>query len=57
MILNNYKTITAIKSEYTRHELSLDLMFTLHRQLTEGTDIEKDQIGRLRIDNDDIKDL
>ena len=54
MILNNYKAITAIKSEYTKYELSLDLMFTLHRQLTEGTDIEKDQIGRLRVDSDDI---
>lgn len=54
MILNNYKSITAIKSEYNKHELSLDLMFTLHRQLTERTDIEKDQIGRLRVDSDEI---
>ena len=54
MILNNYKTITAIKSEYTQSELSLDLIFKLHRQLTEGTEIKAEEIGRLRRDDDEI---
>ncbi|MFA5829898.1 MAG: Fic family protein [Candidatus Gracilibacteria bacterium] len=54
MILNNYRAMIAIESEYTKSELSLELMFALHRQLTEGTDIAKDEIGRFRTDEDGI---
>ncbi len=53
MILNNYRTIMSIEEEYKNSELSLDLMFTLHRKLTEET-ISKDQQGRLRKNSDEI---
>ena len=54
MILNNYKAMTAIESEYAKSNLSLELMFALHRQLTDGTEIPKDELGRLRTDSDPI---
>jgi len=37
MILNNYKAINAIEENYKNQELSLDLLFELHRILTRDT--------------------
>ncbi len=54
MILNNYKTIQLIKSDYSKKSLSLDMILDLHRELTKSTDIEEEQIGRLRTDKDDV---
>lgn len=54
MILNNYKAMTAIESQHAKSELSLELMLSLHRQLAEGTEISKDEIGRLRKDTDEV---
>lgn len=54
MILNNYLAITAIESRYAASDLSLDLILSLHRQLTEGTDTPGSEIGRLRRDTDRI---
>ncbi len=54
MILNNYKTIQNIESEYTKYNLSMEIIFAMHRQLTEGTELPKDEVGRLRTDKDNI---
>lgn len=53
MILNNYRTITAIEDDYKNSDLSLDMIFELHRMLTDGT-IPSDEQGRLRTDQDEI---
>lgn len=53
MILNNYKTITAIESDYKNEPLSVELLFELHKMLTNGTILEENQ-GRFRKDEDKI---
>jgi len=53
MIVNNYRTILSIEEEYKNSELSIELLFDLHRKLTIGTIPQKEQ-GRLRKDKDNI---
>ena len=53
MILNNYKAINAIEENYKNQELSLDLLFELHRILTRDT-INKTEQNRLRENSDEI---
>lgn len=54
MVVNNYRTIQRIKDIYKDAEMSEGLLLDIHRQLTEGTDIEPGAIGRFRTDQDDI---
>lgn len=53
MILNNYKTITFVESSFKNSPLSLDLLFEMHRMLTDKT-LAPEKQGRLRKDVDDI---
>lgn len=53
MIVNNYRTIMSIEEEYKNSDLSIDLIFELHKKLTEGTDAEKGQ-GRFRTNKEPI---
>jgi Fic family protein len=53
MILNNYETINAIEENYKNRELSLRLLFEIHRMLTKGT-IDKAEQNRLRKNKDKI---
>lgn len=53
MILNNYRAIVMIDEEYKNKDLSLDLIFEIHRVLTELT-LDKEEQGRLRTNKDKI---
>lgn len=53
MILNNYETINTIEEDYKNKELSLNLLFEIHKMLTKGT-IKKTEQNRLRINKDEI---
>lgn len=53
MILNNYQTINAIEEEFKSKDLSLSLLFEIHRMLTRET-IKTSQQNRLRRDEDEI---
>lgn len=53
MILNNYETINVIEEDYKNKELSLNLLFEIHRMLTKGT-IDKAEQNRLRTNKDKI---
>lgn len=53
MILNNYNTIVKIDENYKDRSLSDDLLFEMHRMLTQKT-IEDDQQGRFRKNSDNI---
>lgn len=55
MIVNNYKTIEALNEDYKDRKLDKDMLFELHRMLTENTDVAIEDRGRFRNDNDDIK--
>jgi len=54
MIYNNYLTIKQIEEETSNYPLSRDVLLALHVTMTTNTDIEPDQIGRWRTDDDDI---
>lgn len=54
MILNNYLAIQKIRDVYQKEKMSRELMLALQRLLTENTDVEPGDIGRFRIDADDI---
>lgn len=53
MILNSYHTRKAIEEKYKNKDLSLEVIFELHRMLTTGT-IKEEEVGRLRTNKDDI---
>ncbi|OGK10128.1 hypothetical protein A2767_05160 [Candidatus Roizmanbacteria bacterium RIFCSPHIGHO2_01_FULL_35_10] len=53
MIVNNYKTMQALNSEYKDKKLSHEVLFDLHRLITRDT-LEQDKQGRYRKDSDDI---
>ncbi|MEI6462841.1 MAG: Fic family protein [bacterium] len=53
MILNNYKTISKIESNFKDRLLTKDLLLEMHRMLTYKT-IPVEAIGRYRKDNDEI---
>lgn len=54
MIFNNYNAILKIDEDYKRQPLSEELLFELHRMLTQKT-IAEDEQGRYRRDSDEIK--
>lgn len=54
MILNNYETIKAIEENYKNNNITLDIIFELHKILTKDTLENKEDEGILRKDNDDI---
>lgn len=53
MILNNYNTMIKLDEIYKNQELSIDLLFELHRMLTQNTIGKQDQ-GRFRKNSDNI---
>lgn len=53
MILNNYKTMTALEDEYKNRELSEDVLFELHGMLTENT-VPTSEQRRFRRNSDEI---
>lgn len=53
MIFNNYKAMKIIEEEYKNKELTIELMFELHKMITEDTISEKEQ-GRFRKDEEKI---
>jgi Fic family protein len=53
MILNNFKTMTAICDDFKHKELSLEMLFEMHSMLTYNTVPESEQ-NRLREDSDEI---
>jgi Fic family protein len=55
MIVNNHKTMIAIEEDFKNKKMSLDLLFALHRILTDkDKEIAKEEQGRLRKDSDQI---
>lgn len=53
MIVNNYKAMLAVESEYKDAPLSLDVLLRLHEILTEGALDDPNDAGRLRSGGDD----
>src|SRR3989338_960819 len=53
MIVNNYKTMQALNQDYKDKELSHDVLFELHRLITNDT-LDQDKQGRYRRDTDNI---
>lgn len=53
MILNNYKTMLAIESNYKDKKLNGEMLFELHEMLTKKT-IPENKIGRFRKSDDNI---
>lgn len=53
MIANNYRAMLSIESNYKNSKLDMSMFFKLHELLTKNTMNKKD-IGRLRIDADEI---
>lgn len=53
MVLNNYKTILRIDEDFKDKKMSEDLIFELHRMLTDKT-IDEGDVGRYRNDKDNI---
>jgi len=53
MILNNYNTMLALDEDYKNQELSEELLFEIHRMLTQKT-IEESKQGRFRKNKDNV---
>ncbi len=53
MIVNNYKTMQALNQEYKDKKLSQEVLFDLHRLITNDT-LDQDKQGRYRKDSDNI---
>lgn len=53
MIVNNYKTMQALNQDYKDKKLSHEVLFDLHRLITNDT-LDQDKQGRYRKDSDDI---
>ena len=53
MILNNYKTMLLIESEYKNKKLNVDLLLELHTKVTEST-MDTIETGRFRENSDDL---
>lgn len=54
MVLNNYRTMRHLNS-IKDQELTPDLVFEIHRKVTEGTLDKEDAAGRFRKSNEDIR--
>ncbi|MFH1565077.1 MAG: Fic family protein [bacterium] len=54
MILNNYKTMQLVESDYKKKELSREMLFELHSLITKDTLADDGTIPRLRIKKDNI---
>ncbi|MDD4319576.1 MAG: Fic family protein [Candidatus Peribacteraceae bacterium] len=55
MIINNYKAMQVIEQDYKKKQMSIDLMFELHRILTDqDSEIPSGDRGRFRTDKDQI---
>jgi len=55
MIMNNYKAMMAIEQDLQHKKMDLDLLFSLHRILTDKDhDVPESERGRLRRDSDRI---
>lgn len=54
MVYNNYQAIQFIR-EHKRTDLSMELLLRLQTLLTENTLEEDDQVGRLRVDADNVQ--
>ncbi len=53
MIVNNYRTMMSIEEDYKNSELSLDLIFEIHKVLTFET-VDSSEQGRFRTNSDEI---
>ena len=53
MILNNYNTMLSLDQDYKNQQLSEEVLFELHKMLTQGT-IPEEARGRFRRDGDEI---
>ncbi|MFH1187706.1 MAG: Fic family protein [bacterium] len=53
MILNNYKTMLGIESEYKNRQLDKTMLLELHEMITKKT-IPENKIGKFRTDDDKI---
>ncbi len=53
MILNNYKTMTAIADDFKDRKLTRDFLFEMHMMLTENT-VDKNEQNRFRRNSDKI---
>jgi Fic family protein len=53
MIVNNYKTMQALNQDYKDKKLSHEILFELHRLITNDT-LDQDKQGRYRKDSDNI---
>ncbi len=53
MIMNNYKTMKIINEEFKNEELSLNMIFELHKLLTKDV-LEKEKQGCFRSNSDEI---
>jgi len=55
MIVNNYNAMKQIKNEFKDRELSLDMIFKLHKILTKGDEgLKDDERGQFRKEEDEI---
>jgi Fic family protein len=54
MIFNNYQTMKAIQERYKDEKLSLDVLFELHRMLTQETSLDHSEQGNFRKPEDKI---
>lgn len=54
MILNNYLVMQKIQEDYKDAKLTRDLVLEIHRMLTEKTDVDEEEVGRFRTDDDDV---
>ena len=54
MIVNNYRAIEAINEDFKDRKLNKEMLFELHRMLTEGTELPENERGRFRSDTDNI---
>lgn len=55
MIVNNYRVLKKIESEYSKEDLSIYLLQLIQSELTEGTLDEGLRPGELRKDSDEVK--
>jgi len=53
MIINNYKTMSALDEEYKKRDLDVDMLFELHSMLTEGT-VDPSEQFRFRRNKDEV---
>ena len=54
MILNNYTSMKAVEETYRNKKLSLELLIELHSMVVTDTDVDPEEIGRFRKDDENI---